>query len=109
MDKRHRIYLIKRIPLAEGFLAICLFGFIFAVRPLSPTEYNHERIHMAQQRELLYLPFFIWYGVEWLWLMVKYRNRMKAYYHIRFEQEAYRHQNDLHYLARRRHYRYASQ
>ena len=45
---------------------------------------------------------------EWLVLMVRYRNRMVAYYRIRFEREAYRHQAESDYLARRRHYRYLS-
>ena len=36
----------------------------------------------------------------------KYRNWMKAYYYIRFEKEAYAHQNDMEYLNRRRHYCY---
>ncbi|MBR0273695.1 MAG: hypothetical protein IJQ59_06355 [Bacteroidaceae bacterium] len=73
---------------------------------MNKTELNHELIHIAQQRELLYIPFFIWYVVEWLVLLVKYRNRMEAYSHIRFEQEAYRHQSDLTYLQHRKHYHY---
>ena len=106
MSKRKpHIHFIKRLPMGDDFLAICLFGMVFAVRPLNDVELNHERIHAAQQRELLYIPFFLWYVVEWLVLCVKYRDRLKAYYHIRFEQEAYRHQHDLSYLNHRRHYR----
>lgn len=97
---------MKRIFLGKRFLAICLFGFIFSVRPLDKTELNHELIHAAQQRELLYLPFFLWYGIEWLVLLMKYRNGIEAYRHIRFEQEAYRHQHDLGYLQKRKHYHY---
>lgn len=89
-----------------NFLAICLFGFVFSVRPLTPVELNHERIHTAQQKELLYLPFFVWYVMEWLVLLVKYRDRMKAYRHIRFEKEAYNHQADMQYLQYRRHFHY---
>ena len=63
-------------------------------------------IHAAQQRELLYIPFFLWYGIEWLLLFFKYRDWEQAYVHIRFEQEAYPHQGDLDYLNHRRHYRY---
>ena len=88
------------------FIAICLFGFIFSVRSLNEAELNHELIHAAQQKELLYIPFFIWYVAEWLILCCKYKDRLKAYYHIRFEKEAYHHQNDLGYLARRKHYYY---
>lgn len=106
MGKMKRIYLMKRLPLGKNYLAICLFGFVFSVRPLSATELNHELIHAAQQKELLYIPFFIWYGIEWGLLFLKYRNWEKAYFHIRFEQEAYRHQADLDYLKHRKHFRY---
>ena len=71
MGKMKRIYVMKRWPLAKNYLAICLFGFIFSVRPLSATELNHELIHAAQQKELLYIPFFIWYGIEWGLLFLK--------------------------------------
>ena len=104
--KRPHIHFIKRLPMGDDFLAICLFGIIFAVRPLDDVEVNHERIHAAQQRELLWIPFFLWYVAEWLVLCVKYRDKLKAYYHIRFEEEAYRHQSDLSYLSHRKHYRY---
>ena len=92
--------------MGKSYLAICLFSFIFSIRPLNSTELNHERIHAAQQKELLYIPFFIWYGIEWLILYLKYRDWMKAYYHIRFEIEAYHNQNNLQYLKNRRHYHY---
>ena len=89
-----------------NYFAICLFGFIFSIRPLNKTELNHELIHAAQQRELLYIPFFIWYGIEWIILLIKYKDWEKAYFHIRFEKEAYYHQHDYNYLKRRRHYKY---
>lgn len=103
-----KVFIIKRHPMGQDFLAICLFGFVFSVRPLSRQELNHELIHAAQQRELLYLPFFIWYGLEWLVLYFKYRDGMEAYQNIRFEKEAYRHQADLLYLKNRKHYHYLS-
>ena len=106
MTKEQKIILIKRHPMGSSYLAICLFGFIFSVRPLDSSEYNHERIHAAQQKELLYLPFFLWYGIEWLVLYIKYRDGKKAYFHIRFEKEAYRHQDDLDYLKKRKHFHY---
>ncbi len=93
--------------MGSDFIAINILGVVFAVRPLSEVELNHERIHTAQQRELFYLPFFIWYVVEWLVLWVRYKDRMKAYRHIRFEEEAYCHQNDLGYLSHRRHFHYS--
>lgn len=104
----HRLYLVKRHPMGGDFTAICLFGFVFSIRPLTKAEQNHERIHAVQQKELLYIPFFVWYFIEWLILCIKYRDRLKAYYHIRFEEEAYRHQNDLDYLAKRKPYHYGA-
>jgi len=104
--KLHTGYIIKKHPMGKNFLGICLFGTIFSIRPLNTIELNHELIHAAQQKELLYIPFFIWYGIEWLVLFLKYRSWMLAYYHIRFEKEAYAHQGDLHYLKHRKHYRY---
>ena len=104
--KRHKVYLVKRHPFGGNYLAICLFGFVFSIRPLNTRELNHELIHAAQQKELLYIPFFIWYGIEWLALYFKYTDWTQAYYHIRFEQEAYRHEGDLQYLKKRKHFRY---
>jgi hypothetical protein len=106
MSKKPKVFLIKKLPIGKSFYAICLFGFIFSRAPLNAVELNHERIHAAQQRELLYIPFFVWYALEWLFLYAKYRDYLKAYHHIRFEQEAYTHQHDLHYLTHRKHYRY---
>ena len=103
---QHKVYMVKKVLLGKDFLAICLCGFIFSIRPLDKEELNHELIHAAQQRELLYLPFFIWYGIEWLVLFLKYRDRIDAYRHIRFEEEAYQHQNDLGYLKRRKLFQY---
>lgn len=97
---------IQKHPFGGDFLAINLFCIIFTVRDLTPVEINHERIHSAQQRELLFIPFFIWYIIEWFILYVKYKDSLKAYYNIRFEKEAYYHEKDLNYLINRKHYRY---
>lgn len=101
-----KIVKIKRHPFGGDFFAINLFGVIFTLKDLSPSELNHELIHTAQQRELLYVPFFFWYVIEWIVLCVKYRNTLNAYFNIRFEKEAYLHQHDLDYLKKRKHYNY---
>lgn len=101
-----KVIRVNKCFLWKGFLAITLGEVILTVAPLSERDLNHELIHVHQQRELLYLPFFVWYVVEWLVLLLKYRDRMKAYRNIRFEKEAYRHQDDLTYLSRRKHYHY---
>ena len=97
---------IKRLPFMGGFYAIDLFGIIFSVQELNAVELNHERIHTAQQRELLYIGFYLWYFIEWLYLLIRYRNGLKAYFNIRFEKEAYNHQYDLNYLKHRKRYHY---
>ncbi len=62
---------------------------------------NHERIHIRQQLELLVLPFYILYFIEFGVGLVKYKNRMEAYMNISFEKEAYENDSDLGYLTKR--------
>ncbi|MCM5664232.1 hypothetical protein [Galbibacter mesophilus] len=62
---------------------------------------NHEKIHLRQQLELLILPFYIWYFVEWLIGILKYRNLNMAYRNISFEKEAYANEGSLDYLSNR--------
>lgn len=101
-----RIIRIKRRSFMKSFIAINLFGIIVTCEELSKEELNHELIHTAQARELLYIPFYLWYVIEWFFLYLKYRDWMRAYYNISFEMEAYAHQEDLEYLNRRKHYCY---
>ncbi|MEN9919692.1 MAG: hypothetical protein RL662_2128 [Bacteroidota bacterium] len=93
----------KYLP-TKGFAAINLFGVIF-VRygtKLSERTIRHESIHTRQMKEMLYLPFYLWYGLEWLFRLIQYRNRMTAYYNISFEREAYANDRNVDYLARRK-------
>lgn len=62
---------------------------------------NHERIHLRQALELLVIPFYTWYVVEFLIRFIKCKNFHAAYLNICFEREAYTHQNDLKYLSKR--------
>ena len=80
-----KIVHIRRFPVKGGFYAINLFSIIFTIQELSAVELNHERIHTAHQRELFFVGFYLWYVVEWLFLLVKFRNGIKAYFNIRFE------------------------
>lgn len=100
-----RIVKLKGFPPGD-YSAINLFGVVFSKVDLSPVELNHERIHTAQMRELLFLPFYLWYVCEWLLLLLHYRNAYRAYRNIRFEREAYTHQAENDYLRRRHHYHY---
>lgn len=83
-----------------------LFGLIFAreeYKPLKDSTLNHEAIHTAQMKELLYIPFYVLYGLEYIKNLFIY-NPDKAYRNISFEREAYANENDFDYLNNRKHY-----
>jgi hypothetical protein len=63
---------------------------------------NHESIHIWQQIELLVLPFYIFYLLNYLFNRIKYKSHYQAYMHIVFEKEAYENESDLDYLRNRR-------
>lgn len=63
---------------------------------------NHERIHLKQQLELLVIPFYVLYMLEWIIRSVIYLNTYKAYKNISFEREAYGNEKNLDYTKNRR-------
>lgn len=63
---------------------------------------RHERIHLRQQAELLVIPFYVWYLLEYLWHRFRGMGHFSAYLRISFEREAYEHDRDPQYLQRRR-------
>lgn len=93
----------KILPLT-GFRAMNLFGVLFVRKGAKMDErtLNHERIHTAQIRELLYVIFYLWYVLEWLVRLVKYRNAYAAYRNISFEREAHQNDDNLEYLKARK-------
>lgn len=98
--------MIKTSKLMPTGICLNLFG-TFWTRDASWIDkyvVNHEKIHTAQQREMLFIPFYIFYLIEWCIKLVIYKSWKKAYYNISFEREAYDHGNDLAYLPRRKHY-----
>jgi len=101
--------MIKKLKLLKdtSILAITIYPFIF-VRDDNPSEelINHERIHLEQQKELFILPFFIWYGLEYLIRRIRGEGEWYSYFNLKFEQEAYNNENDLSYLETRKRYNY---
>lgn len=69
---------------------------------LSQRFVNHEEIHSRQQKEMLVLPFFLWYGIEFLVRLVQYRDWIMAYRNISFEREAYANERRIDYLSQRK-------
>ncbi len=88
----------------KGYAAMAVWPFVFfrEKRLVTASRLNHERIHLRQQIELLVLPFFIWYAVDFLIKYAKYRNWKQAYRNIIFEKEAYANGDDLSYLKSRK-------
>jgi hypothetical protein len=94
----------------KGFVAINIFGFVFTRREYwrgkddryKKRTLNHEAIHTAQQKELLFVGFYLLYFFEWLFRLMT--GPQSAYRDISFEREAYKHQADEGYLANRKHF-----
>jgi len=86
----------KIIPF-KGYKCVNLFGVLFVRKGcvMRANDYNHEAIHTEQMKELLYVPFYIMYLLEWLYRLTKGGS---AYRNISFEREAYRNQDDMYYL-----------
>lgn len=92
----------KILPIGKNFYAINLFGIIFAKGDCAKSVLNHEHIHTRQMIELLIIPFYLLYILEWLVRLVVCQNSYKAYSNISFEKEAYANQNNLNYLRQRK-------
>lgn len=94
----------KYLP-PKGYKAMTIGPYIFVRENsiIGTVDLNHEAIHWKQEKEMLILPFFIWYVVEFL---IRYiSNGFKwhdAYRNISFEQEAYVYQEDFTYPAIRK-------
>lgn len=91
----------------KGFKAVNLFGLLFARKgaSINETTINHESIHTEQMKELLYLPFYVWYAIEWL---IRLFMKGNAYRNISFEREAYANEKDFDYLSKRKHFSFFS-
>ena len=68
------------------------------------TIKNHEMIHFKQQLEMLVIPFFLWYGVEFILKVFSNKGFTKAYKSLSFEREAFGNEDDLEYLNNRKPY-----
>ena len=92
--------IINNIIPFKGFKCINLFGILFCRKQLDKIDINHEAIHSKQMQEMLYIPFYIWYIIEYL-IKLFIGN---AYRNLSFEREAYNNQYNLNYLNNRKHY-----
>ncbi|WP_300566013.1 hypothetical protein [Flavobacterium sp.] len=98
------IVLVLKYLTPKGFRGITIFPFILLVDKKDREDavmINHEKIHIRQQLEMLIVPFFIWYGIEFLFRWIQFKNKHVAYRNISFEREAYANEKDLDYLKSR--------
>lgn len=72
---------------------------IFIKKNGSKKLINHELIHWQQQKEMLCIFFYIWYGIEYLINIFIYQN---AYKKLSHEQEAYDNDQNMDYLKTRK-------
>ena len=90
--------------LPKKFTGMSLWPFVilkYRVQKEDKVFLNHERIHLRQQIELLVVPFYLIYVLEFMLRLLQYKNRNKAYRNISFEREAYQNEKDLEYLKTR--------
>lgn len=87
--------------------AMALFPFILfkdAKKKEDLTLINHEKIHFYQQLELLILPFYLLYFLNYCINVFFYKKHSKAYFNICFEKEAYANDHNHDYISNRKLY-----
>ena len=95
---------IVRVPFLPA-AGMALFPFILVKTQAlksNPQIINHEKIHLRQQLELLLLPFYTLYLLNYLINLLYYMEHDKAYQNIVFEREAYINDRNLNYLKARK-------
>ncbi|WP_419802228.1 hypothetical protein [Mucilaginibacter sp.] len=83
---------------------MALFPFILVKLKKSKqdeTMIRHEIIHLRQQLEMLVLPFYFFYLINYLYNRLTYGHH-EAYMNIVFEREAYANESFADYLKRRK-------
>lgn len=90
----------------KPFIVVNLFGVLFVRKDLAgkfdDASENHEAIHTAQMKELLYVFFYLIYFFEWFYRLIFHTK--DAYMGLSFEKEAYANEKNLDYLKTRKHF-----
>lgn len=95
---------VSRFLIPKGYRGMTVYPFVIvgdAADKENAVLVNHERIHIRQQLELLVLPFFVWYALDFLLKWWYYRDWDKAYRNVVFEREAYANEKSPDYLKSR--------
>ena len=98
------VILIKPKLVPKGH-AITIYPFILLNNKEQRDNHeliNHERIHLKQQAEMLIIPFYIAYAVNYAINLFRYDLKRVAYRNIIFEKEAYSNKHNLNYIETRK-------
>jgi len=96
--------MVSKYIVPRHYLGIAIFPFIFIKHYALLADkilINHERIHLRQQLELLILPFYLVYSVEFIVRLIQCRSWTVAYQNISFEREAFDNEVHENYLKTR--------
>ncbi|MGS2727691.1 hypothetical protein ACU8DI_13860 [Psychroserpens sp. BH13MA-6] len=96
--------LVSKYLVPKGYVGMTIFPFILLKDYRLKKDrvlMNHERIHLRQQLELLMIPFYVFYVLEFVIRLIHKRNWRLAYSSISFEKEAYSNEKSLDYLKSR--------
>jgi len=96
---------MKMLPFIINGITLMPFGiFIRKGQENNKRLINHESIHAQQQKELLFIFFYILYGIDFILKFLKYGNLVDTHREIMFEREAYTNQYDFSYLNKRKYW-----
>lgn len=107
MKWRYPVLVVPSLP-ASG---MALFPFILVKEKALKFDQviiRHEIIHLRQQLELLVLPFYFFYLINYLYNRILFQNHHKAYMNIVFEREAYANDTVTDYLTKRKFFSWIS-
>ena len=100
--------ILKRLSIFINIGGITIYPFIILKEKNKKQGVNklvvHESIHIKQAEELLVLPFYILYVLEWLVKSLIHKSFKEGYYNISFEREAYSNQYNKKYIFERKKY-----
>jgi hypothetical protein len=99
------ILIVAKYLIPKGYSGLAAFPFVLVKKEGYKENrifINHEKIHLRQQLELLIVPFFIWYSLEFLLRWYQYKDKNLAYRNLSFEREAYANESNLEYLKTRK-------
>ena len=99
--------IVFKLIIPSNYRSLTIWPFIFITNKYLKKDaklINHEKIHLKQQKELFWIFFFIWYSIEYLIFLIKYKNHNTAYHSISFEKEAYLNEHNFNYLKHKKRY-----